>query len=592
MATYISPTITTGTYCRARLVVEHTPDSESNSSSIKAYVQMWRTNSGYTTSGHGKLYMYIDGVDSKWWESDITNSQKITQNSYTQVGGTRSLTIQHNSDGTRSVKFRVYASASVDNITFDEQVFTVTLTPTPVYTLSISQGTGSKIVVNRTSCAGSAETGKLSNGDKLCKGDVLKITFSASEHYALKTKTVNGSSFTSGNTHTVSKNVSVVSTATPTSSSIYATNASVGGYCDITIKRYNASHIHTVEYDIGGTTGTIASKTTDTSIRWTVPTSFFSILKESTYGNCTITCKTYSGSTLLGSSNCVIRITVPSSPPIITASVIDINEKTVALTGDNKILIRYMSSAQCTISATPRNSADIISKNINGESPINNMRTFNNVTESIFFFSATDSRGFSSLEEIKPIMIAYTKLTCNPVLSRSGVSSNSIVMQCTGNYYNGSFGANSNTLRIRFRYKETDASSYTQWTTVQSNKYTIGTKSYSTPSLVSLGDEFDYRKSYVFQIQAIDGTAEHPLTTVTKTIPVSRGVPIFDYGENDFNFNVPVMINRVNIMDIMYPVGSIYMHSSGTMPTNISSIGSWTSVSTGITGVYAWRRTQ
>ena len=108
---------------------------------------------------------------------------------------------------------------------------------------------------------------------------------------------------------------------------------------------------------------------------------------------------------------------------------------------------------------------------------------------------------------------------------------------------------------------------------------------------LSVGDNFDYKTSYVFQVRARDGSSSYVLSTVTKTVEVQKGVPIFDWGDTDFNVNVAFMLSNVNILDIMYPVGSVYMHSGSTLPTAVSNVGTWASVTTGISGVYAWKRT-
>ena len=99
----------------------------------------------------------------------------------------------------------------------------------------------------------------------------------------------------------------------------------------------------------------------------------------------------------------------------------------------------------------------------------------------------------------------------------------------------------------------------------------------------------------MFQVRATDGGVvngtAYTLSTVTKTIPVTRGIPVFDWGENDFNINVPLLLNNVNVLDIMYPVGAVYMHSGSALPAAVSNVGEWESVTTGISGVYAWKRT-
>lgn len=164
-------------------------------------------------------------------------------------------------------------------------------------------------------------------------------------------------------------------------------------------------------------------------------------------------------------------------------------------------------------------------------------------------------------------------------------------MSFNGNVYRGSFGAYSNTLTLKYRYRESTSSTYTAWQTVASTNIIYGTSSYSSNKSINLGDEFDYQKSYVFQVQATDGGGGVTLSSVTQTVTVERGIPVFDWGSDDFNVNGDLKLNNVSILNIMYPVGSVYMHSSSTLPTAISNIGTWTSLTTGITGVYGWKRT-
>lgn len=83
--------------------------------------------------------------------------------------------------------------------TFFAQVVTPD-TSLPAYSLTITQAAGTTVSVTR---GGSA----LANGASIFAGDVLTISVTGG------TVKVNGSNFTSGNTHTVSGNVTVVSTA-------------------------------------------------------------------------------------------------------------------------------------------------------------------------------------------------------------------------------------------------------------------------------------------------------------------------------------------------------------------------------------------
>ena len=80
-------------------------------------------------------------------------------------------------------------------------------------------------------------------------------------------------------------------------SSVSATNANIGSNCTITINKQNSSFTHTLQYSFAGLTGTIATKTSDSSINFTVPTSFYAKIPNSKSGVCTITCTTYLVST-------------------------------------------------------------------------------------------------------------------------------------------------------------------------------------------------------------------------------------------------------------------------------------------------------
>ena len=113
---------------------------------------------------------------------------------------------------------------------------TVTLTTVAAsYGLSISAGTGATITVSRTGSPNQgAFTGGLSHGAVIYYGDVLTISFSAGAGYDLTAHRVNGSSFESGNTLTVSAAVSVSASAAPKSHTL---TISSDGHAVVTVKR-------------------------------------------------------------------------------------------------------------------------------------------------------------------------------------------------------------------------------------------------------------------------------------------------------------------------------------------------------------------
>ena len=117
---------TDNTYIKYRIIVtENSYSVANNTSNVTVKVQAWRTNSGYETYGTGTCYVNIDGTT---YSQSISSSQKITYNSYTQLFS-KSLTINHNPDGTKALYVSSYISHSRFSST--SQGFTVNLTNIP-----------------------------------------------------------------------------------------------------------------------------------------------------------------------------------------------------------------------------------------------------------------------------------------------------------------------------------------------------------------------------------------------------------------------------------------------------------------------------
>lgn len=560
MGQFVSPDITVGTYTRARLVVDFSANASSNNNSCKAYVQMWRTNTGYTTYGEGTVYIKTDD-DSGWWTSTLTADQKITYLSYTLVGSKRSLTISNDSTGRRTIKFYVKISSNNDNITFAEKSFSVTLEPCPVYTLSISAGTGSSVTVNRTSSP-KGGTGNLSAGSKkLYYGDKLKITFTPSTNYSITTHTVNGSAFTSGNTHTVSANVTVKATATPLKSSVAATDANIGSTSSIIITRYNSAYTHTLQYAFGTLTGTIATKTTDTAVAWTVPTTFYAQIPNDPEGTCTITCTTYNGSTSLGSTTCTMTTTAAKKlcAPTVTIKAADSNEATIALTGDNKKIIRYHSDITVNAMVEPRNSATIKSTTLKcgAVTASGTSKTFTDAESVDISATATDSRGYDTTKAATGLtLIPYIKLTTNATAIRTNPGANEVKISTKGNYYNGSFGAVDNTLRLQVRYKPKSKEAYDETDTWTEMTVTIDGNTYTAEATLA---DLDYKQAYDIRVRASDQIYKYngPLANaVYHNITLYKSIPVFDWGEEDFRFNVPISIEGQPVADFITEQGT------------------------------------
>lgn len=321
----------------------------------------------------------------------------------------------------------------------------------------------------------------------------------------------------------------------PRASSVMCADGNIGSSTVININRASSSFKHTLEYSFNGLTGTIATKTDNTSIGWNIPTSFYAKIPNALSGSGTITCKTYNGDTLIGTSTCTFNAFVVNSNPTVTATVVDTNSKTIALTGDSNKIVKYYSNAKVDITATAKNSASITERKViaGNRNGTGTSVTLNGVETNVFNVSCKDSRGLTASTKITKTLVNYIKLAItNIVLERPEQTSNTVNISLNGNYFNNTFGAVANTLELKFRYKQ-DGGTFGNYTTLTVTK-SGNTFSYSG----ALGTDFDYQKQYVFEVVASD-----KLMTVPYTRTVTKGIPQVDRGKNDIKYNTDIQIN-------------------------------------------------
>lgn len=259
-------------------------------------------------------------------------------------------------------------------------------------------------------------------------------------------------------------------------------------------------------------------------------------LRNATQSN-TLTVYFYIRTTIGGEyygENVARTFSIGDANPIVTGAVVDVNSVTIGLTGDSNKLIKYFSNARATMSATPQKGAAInndfyIVRNGNNTLYGTDV-TFNNVESNVFTFSAEDSRGNVGIATVTANMINYIKLTCNISNNRPDGEGN-MTVSCSGNFFNGSFGAVTNTLTVQYRYK-TANSAFGAWADMTVTKN--GNYYYASASLAGL----DYQQTYSFETRAID-----KLTTISSVESAVQSKPIYHWSKNDFVFEVPVTFN-------------------------------------------------
>ena len=349
-------------------------------------------------------------------------------------------------------------------------------------------------------------------------------------------------------------------TTIPRTSSVSSTNANIGENITITINRASSSFTHTLSYSFCNLKGTIATKTSSTSVSWKLPTTFYAQIPNSKSSWGTITCDTYSGSTKIGSSTCRFDVYVKESAnkPGISATVVDVNDTTKALTGDENKLIRYYSKAKFKLTASPKNSSTITTRSVfyngttyKGGSENSWIANFSEVVSGSYKFTVTDSRGFSNSLTVNKTLIEYVKLTCYMTVTNP-TATGECTININGNYFNGNFGSTNNTLSVQYKINDGEWTNAT--VTLSGNTYK------ATANITGM----DYTRAYSFYARAID-----KLTTVETPVKYVKAKPIFDWGSDDFHFHVDVVSNE------SFRIGSDrYLYGTNTdgNPTTIARI--------------------
>lgn len=359
----------------------------------------------------------------------------------------------------------------------------------------------------------------------------LTVTISA-------TGSISGSTLTST---TIAQSVTLDTIAR--ASLISAADANIGSRTTVVVTRRSGSFTHTVAYQFGALTGYLDAagepveqpvRLSDTVLNFRLPESFYAQIPDAPSGVCTLTCTTYAGDDVIGQSQRA-TFTATASPalcaPTVTGSVHDGNPVTAALTGDDTHLVRYASTAHCQITASARNGASIVSRRIGGVAVEGDTLDIAQPAFDALRFEATDSRGYTTAISVPVTLIPYVQLTNNATVQRTDPTSGNVLLTLQGSCWNGDFGATENPLSVEYAV-EGETSWQDQLTITPEHTYL------HTVSLSGL----DYTRSYRLTVTVFDG-----VTSQTTTLTVQKGIPVFDWGENDFRFNVPVDLPALTV---------------------------------------------
>ena len=248
-------------------------------------------------------------------------------------------------------------------------------------------------------------------------------------------------------------------------------------------------------------------------------------------------------------------MTIDDSMPTVNPVVKDTNSTTLALTGNESILIPGYSNAYYSIGATARKEATIQSQSATCGAIVKTTATgtFTAVPNYEFTFYCRDSRGNMVYQPYEADYVPYFKVTCNQTvrLNLDGTAD----LHITGNYFNGSFGKVSNTLSVQVRHRE-DGGAWGAWATLDPLISDISNNTYTLTATIS---GYDASGTHEFQARAIDKL--HTAYSGEESVVLT---PIFDWSRTDFNFNVPLTIQGSPLADYVIETGTEAMGTNGT----------------------------
>ena len=369
----------------------------------------------------------------------------------------------------------------------------------------------------------------------------------------------------------------------------------------ININRLVDSYNYTLRYYITDDdnvvhTDTIATGINQDSYEWTVPEIFYQYWTKPDIKYFKFYCDTYNGNALIGTTELQVQLMVSSKtkPNITEYTFTDINTETVALTGNNSVMVKGYSIGRLFMTAELDYYAKVnkvysipeyveISYNVEkGETNKKQIITVDNTYtdfDSLHGYRIDDTRGLqgrlvartnkmanqpASVKQIIYTTIDYVPLTLNMSAKRPQATTGEVTVEFSGNYFNSSFGAVTNTLELSWKYRQKGVETWTDGGTfVKDTDYEITGNTFKSKGAISLGNIFDYRNIYEIAIYYKDKL----VNTYTSKI-VTKGLPIFWWNKDGvYDGNNKKFLVEGEGGDIL-PIGSMIPYGNDTAPEN------------------------
>ena len=373
--------------------------------------------------------------------------------------------------------------------------------------------------------------------------------------------------------------------------------ATMGEAVRISLPRASSAFTHTLSYVFGAASGTIVENA-GTEVQWTVPESLAAQIPDSSVGTGTLTCRTYNGGTLVGTKTVTFTATVPQSmKPALTngwAAVSYDNSGTKAsgiaawVQGYSKAKAVFDSSKiACKQGASiAKYAVTYLGKTVE-ESPYRTETI--STTSATVRCTVTDSRGLTAWEDFNISLLEYAPpALVGADLFRSdgegtAADGGAHIAGVARARYSELGGLNSVTLK---GYWKSVGGSYGAGETL-----TVG-----TVGLVTGNVEISTDRSYIALLVLTDSLGnsaryEENIPTEQVAFHLKEGGKGAAFGKaaeqdelldvawdarfrEDMQVDGALQVGGKSLLDMVYPVGSIYLSVSGTDPQTLFG-GTW-----------------
>ena len=386
----------------------------------------------------------------------------------------------------------------------------------------------------------------------------------------------------------------------------------MGQTVTIGLPRAVSSFTHTLTYTFGSASGTIAEGA-GTEAQWSVPYDLAVQIPNNASGTGTLTCKTYSGSTLIGTQSVNFTAAVPSNSttqPSDTLSVAPVSSLAAPFSG---LYIQGRTKAKITHTASGKYGATIKSyaatvdgQTYTGQAPTTEILATPGTLP--ITGTATDSRGIIGTASASITVLAYTPpsvernttadaLVCARALADGTLDDDgtALYVACSRKY---SRLDGNNAASVQARYKA-ESGEWSAWVT-----FFAESASGDNYAGIIAGITLAVESPYTIELRAVDklgesgGSLSFAVPTSEATVDLGEGGNSLGVGRRahvgtekrldvawNSNFEKNVRVDgdlfvgdltslKAALVDIFLPVGKVYISADPTSPAELFG-GTW-----------------